>query len=61
KINLPTKAEWQTGKGVLEAKINSDGFSYPIKNFYMTDPISRASKTMAECVSVILENKKVAA
>ena len=26
-------------------------FETPIKNFYMTDPISRASRTMAECVA----------
>jgi len=27
-------------------------FASPIENFYMTDPISRASKTMAECTEV---------
>ena len=27
-------------------------FVSPIENFYMTDPISRASKTMAECTEV---------
>ncbi|HAD86163.1 MAG TPA: NADH-quinone oxidoreductase subunit G, partial [Rhodospirillaceae bacterium] len=27
----------------------SGAFTYPIANFYMTDPISRASATMAEC------------
>lgn len=32
----------------------SDSFSYPIKNFYMTDSISRASKTMAECTLKLL-------
>ena len=26
-------------------------FVSPIANFYMTDPISRASRTMAECMS----------
>jgi NADH-quinone oxidoreductase subunit G len=26
-------------------------FESPIKNFYMTDPISRASRTMAECMA----------
>lgn len=31
-----------------------DGFSYPIQNFYMTDTISRASKTMAECTRKLL-------
>jgi NADH-quinone oxidoreductase subunit G len=28
-------------------------FVYPIRDYYMTDPISRASKTMAECSRVI--------
>ncbi|MBM3542747.1 MAG: hypothetical protein FJX51_11945, partial [Alphaproteobacteria bacterium] len=28
---------------------------YPIGNFYMTDPISRASETMAKCTDVILK------
>jgi NADH-quinone oxidoreductase subunit G len=29
--------------------IKAEGFDYPVRNFYMTDPISRASKTMAQC------------
>tara|TARA_R110000782_G_scaffold92415_1_gene175784 strand:- start:277 stop:2337 length:2061 start_codon:yes stop_codon:yes gene_type:complete len=32
----------------------SGAFTYPIANFYMTDPISRASATMAECTDEIL-------
>jgi len=36
--------------GTLEAA----PFSSPISNFYMTDPISRASETMAKCVDEIL-------
>ena len=32
----------------------SGAFSYPIANFYMTDPISRASATMAECTDEVL-------
>ncbi len=30
--------------------VSAAGFSYPIDTYYMTDPISRASPTMAECV-----------
>jgi NADH-quinone oxidoreductase subunit G len=26
-------------------------FVSPITNFYMTDPVSRASKTMADCMA----------
>ena len=32
----------------------SGAFTYPVANFYMTDPISRASATMAECTDEIL-------
>jgi NADH-quinone oxidoreductase subunit G len=35
-------------------KISQDPLEAFITNFYMTDPISRASKTMAECTRVIL-------
>ena len=44
-------------------KIAATPFDYPVMNFYMTDPISRASKTMAQCVEQILhpsDEKKVA-
>jgi len=30
-------------------------FAYPIANYYMTDPISRASETMARCTAEIVE------
>jgi NADH-quinone oxidoreductase subunit G len=33
-----------------EGRIDAAPFSSPIANFYMTDPISRASATMAKCV-----------
>ena len=29
--------------------VDAAPFSLPISNFYMTDPISRASETMAQC------------
>jgi NADH-quinone oxidoreductase subunit G len=29
--------------------VNATPFEYPVKNYYMTDPISRASRTMARC------------
>jgi len=54
-------AAWKAGLGDANAKIASQPFVYPVRNFYMTDPISRASRTMAECVSVLLEGKKEAA
>lgn len=44
-----------------KAKLTKTKFSYPIENFYMTCPISRNSKTMAECVDQILDGKSKAA
>ncbi len=40
-------------------KMLKSAFEYPIKNFYMTDPISRASKTMAECTSEFIKPEKL--
>ena len=37
-------------KGDLQA----GGFASPIENFYMTDPISRSSETMAKCTEALL-------
>ncbi len=31
--------------------VDAAAFVAPVANFYMTDPISRASETMAECVT----------
>jgi NADH-quinone oxidoreductase subunit G len=61
RIAAPAVAAWQAGKGNATAKLSAEPFAYPITNFYMTDPISRASKVMAECTSVILEGKQEAA
>jgi NADH-quinone oxidoreductase subunit G len=55
----------KAGEVILELgkmkDFKSDYFTYPIANFYMTDPISRSSKTMAECSRVILHERKVKA
>ena len=37
--------------------MGAEPFASPISNFYMTDPISRASPTMAECTSVFLNGQ----
>ena len=48
-------ASWENfGK---ESKIDSEPFDLPIENFYMTDPISRASETMAACSEAFVWNK----
>ncbi len=38
--------------------IKPEKFDYPIANFYMTDPISRASKTMAQCTESVRRTKE---
>jgi NADH-quinone oxidoreductase subunit G len=50
-IDAPKKAE----------KIDAAGFTSGVRNFYMTDPISRASKTMAECTQQISASSTVRA
>ena len=46
-IDEVTPAEW--GAFGSDGQMSSDGFVNPIDNFFMTDPISRASSTMAAC------------
>ncbi|MEO5373080.1 MAG: NADH-quinone oxidoreductase subunit NuoG [Alphaproteobacteria bacterium] len=52
----PAPASWGAfgADGVLEAET----FHLPITNFYMTDPIGRASATMAECTSVYVTGRQ---
>jgi NADH-quinone oxidoreductase subunit G len=47
-----TPASW--GPFGKEGKLAATPFASPIDNYYMTDPISRASETMALCASEIL-------
>ncbi len=48
-------AAWENfGK---DGKIDSQAFDLPIENFYMTDPVSRASETMAACSEAFVWNK----
>jgi NADH-quinone oxidoreductase subunit G len=48
-----TPAAWS--RFGVDGPIAATGFDYPIKNYYMTDPISRASRTMAQCVAELAE------
>ena len=41
-----------------KGSLDSGGFASPIINFYMTDPISRASETMARCVEALQGDSK---
>lgn len=49
-------AKWQ--KFGKKGKLLTAAMDNHVENFYMTDPISRASKTMAACVKDILEQQK---
>lgn len=40
--------------GTTQGRMDAAPFVSPVENFYMTDPISRASITMAKCVEEIL-------
>ena len=41
-----------------EGKPDPAPFALPIANYYMTDPISRASETMAECTEVLIQGRQ---
>ncbi len=42
-------------------KMNKSGFASPVKDFYLTNPIARASAVMAECSASARNDFKVAA
>src|SRR5713101_478459 len=50
-----TRARWETfGE---PGPVASDPFVYPIEDFYRTDPISRASQTMAQCSELFVARR----
>ncbi|HYM01632.1 MAG TPA: NADH-quinone oxidoreductase subunit NuoG [Stellaceae bacterium] len=49
-VDTITPASW--GSFGAEGRVDAAPFRYPIDDFYRTDPISRASPTMAECAAV---------
>jgi NADH-quinone oxidoreductase subunit G len=46
-VDVASIAEW--GAFGSDGAMNAAPFESPVTNYYMTDPISRASETMAEC------------
>jgi NADH-quinone oxidoreductase subunit G len=46
---FPADAAMLSDLGKGEGKTSSGAFMSPVKDFYLTNPIARASKTMAEC------------
>jgi NADH-quinone oxidoreductase subunit G len=55
-IDAVTKAEWKPFGAA--GSVSATAFNYPIKNYYMTDPISRASRTMAQCTEEFVMGSK---
>ncbi|WP_142847041.1 NADH-quinone oxidoreductase subunit NuoG [Telmatospirillum sp. J64-1] len=49
-------ASWGSFGG--EGELSGAPFVSPIKNFYMTDPISRSSKTMADCSALFVNGQQ---
>ena len=41
-----------------QGPVGAAPFVTPITNFYMTDPISRASKTMQQCTEAFVSGQK---
>lgn len=52
-------AQWE--KVENKCSLGHIPFENPVKNFYMTDPVSRASTTMAKCTATLASMKKEAA
>ena len=53
-VDKAQAAEWKPFGAV--GTVAATGFNYPVKNYYMTDPISRASRTMAQCTEEFVLN-----
>ncbi len=51
-----TGGDW--GDFGAKGDLDSSAFASPINNFHMTDPISRASETMAQCIEALLGDSK---
>lgn len=55
-IDTVTSPDWK--EFGTAGDVGSAPFMSPVKNFYMTDPISRASETMAKCVETFAAQSK---
>jgi NADH-quinone oxidoreductase subunit G len=54
----PDVVTWTPWEAFGEAgTVAADPFEYPIANFYQTDPISRASHTMARCAELFVRGQ----
>ncbi len=58
-MNIDTVASAPWGEFGTAGEVSSAPFASPIINFYMTDPISRASETMAKCTETFLGSQEM--
>ncbi len=58
-MNIDTVASAPWGEFGAAGDVSSAPFASPITNFYMTDPISRASETMAKCTETFLGSQEM--
>lgn len=59
--SIDTQAAGEWGAFGAEGAMGLAPFASAVENFYMTDPITRASETMAQCIDEILGQHKAAA
>lgn len=57
-LNQPLKAEWKSFG--TEGKADKAPFAVAVENFYQTDSVTRASKTMAACTAAFVANATTA-
>ncbi|MFN3701778.1 MAG: NADH-quinone oxidoreductase subunit NuoG [Alphaproteobacteria bacterium] len=56
-VDAAPQAKWESF-GDKKGKVSKAAFVNPIENYYLTNAIARASKTMAECAQTFLKTKK---
>ena len=57
----PANGAGSCGTCEKSGKMTKSGFASPVKDFYLTNPIARASAVMAECSALARNNFKAAA
>ena len=60
-LGAADSAGFDGGKIGVDGQVSNDPFKSPVADFYLTNPIARASKTMAECSRLRANAHKVAA
>ncbi len=60
RLDQVAAAPWEPLPDSAGTELSSAPFTLPIDNFYMTDPISRASATMAKCAEAFVLPKQAA-